>query len=411
MESNALPTEFVNCTGLRMCLANGGAPVRWVQNTNAPVDAKDDVQEFALEFDVPLLKDLPGVQELSTNLAGRYSDYSTFGGVESWKAGLNWRIVESLRVRGTLSSDIRAPNLNDSYQPAGVSSTGFVDLLTGGNNSLRLVSRGNPDLVPEEARTLTVGAVFTPSFIPRFTVALDYYRTRIENAITGVSYANTAIQNICLASGPTFDSPFCSLAIRPITDPSDPNYRNPNVNFPSEILNSPLNAAQLKLHGYDMQLDYSWDAFGGQFSARHLVSYQPENETINIPGALTTWAVQPELLQSTFLTFRKEGWTAALQNRWLGGVDLATSSNALNGNTQNYEVPRLPSYNVLDTTLSKEFEIHDGKMEAFLTVNNVFNARAPLYGSNSGLPGLFYPTLGFYDDMGRFYTAGFKVKF
>ena len=26
------------------------------------------------------------------------------------------------------------------------------------------------------------------------------------------------------------------------------------------------------------------------------------------------------------------------------------------------------------------------------------------------LPGLFYPTLGFYDDMGRFYTAGIKIE-
>ncbi len=70
MESDALPTEFVNCTGLRMCLANGGAPVRWVQNTNAPVDASNHVIEGALEVNVPLLKDVPAVQELSTNLGG-----------------------------------------------------------------------------------------------------------------------------------------------------------------------------------------------------------------------------------------------------------------------------------------------------------------------------------------------------
>jgi hypothetical protein len=44
-------------------------------------------------------------------------------------------------------------------------------------------------------------------------------------------------------------------------------------------------------------------------------------------------------------------------------------------------------------------------------VNNVLNERAPLFPSDSGLPGLFYPTLGFYDDMGRFYTAGIKIKF
>ena len=49
--------------------------------------------------------------------------------------------------------------------------------------------------------------------------------------------------------------------------------------------------------------------------------------------------------------------------------------------------------------------------EAFLTVNNIFNARAPLSPSNSGLPGLFYPTAGFHDDMGRFYTLGVRAKF
>ncbi len=143
MESDALPTEFVNCTGLRMCLANGGAPVRWVQNTNAPVDASNHVFEVALEVNVPLLKTCRSCQEVSTNWAGRYTKYSSFGAVGSWKGGIDWHVNDAIRFRGTMSTDIRAPNLNDLYQPAGVSSTGFTDLLTGGNNSLRLVSRGN----------------------------------------------------------------------------------------------------------------------------------------------------------------------------------------------------------------------------------------------------------------------------
>ena len=37
-------------------------------------------------------------------------------------------------------------------------------------------------------------------------------------------------------------------------------------------------------------------------------------------------------------------------------------------------------------------------------------SRAPLFPSNSGIPGLFYPTTAFHDDMGRFYTAGFRVR-
>ena len=77
LESDFLPTDFVNCTGLRMCLANAGAPVRWVQNTNAPVDASNHVFEVALEMNIPLLKDLPLAEEVSTNLGGRHTRYSS----------------------------------------------------------------------------------------------------------------------------------------------------------------------------------------------------------------------------------------------------------------------------------------------------------------------------------------------
>ena len=47
----------------------------------------------------------------------------------------------------------------------------------------------------------------------------------------------------------------------------------------------------------------------------------------------------------------------SLQNQWLGSVKLATSDNALNGNSQNYAEPRLPSYDVLDVTVNKRFAV------------------------------------------------------
>jgi hypothetical protein len=39
------------------------------------------------ELAIPLLKDLPLVSSLDANLAGRYTDYSTSGSVETWKVG------------------------------------------------------------------------------------------------------------------------------------------------------------------------------------------------------------------------------------------------------------------------------------------------------------------------------------
>ena len=61
------------------------------------------VVEVALEVNMPLLKDLPLSQEVSTDLAGRYTKYSTFAAVESWKGGLDWHVNDSIRFRGTLS--------------------------------------------------------------------------------------------------------------------------------------------------------------------------------------------------------------------------------------------------------------------------------------------------------------------
>jgi iron complex outermembrane receptor protein len=141
------------------------------------------------------------------------------------------------------------------------------------------------------------------------------------------------------------------------------------------------------------------------------VNYQPLNETVNLPGTAPIWAREPKLRQSSFLTFDKGDWGVSLQNQWLSRVKLAISDNALNGNSQNYEQPYLKAYDVLDVTLNKRFQAWGGDNSLFLTVNNVRNTRAPLFPSDSGLPGLFYPTTPFYDDMGRFYTLGFRANF
>ncbi len=99
-------------------------------------------------------------------------------------------------------------------------------------------------------------------------------------------------------------------------------------------------------------------------------------------------------MQTTFLKYHNESWNVALQNRWLGSVNLKTSDNALNGNYQNYVDSSLDAYDVVDITIVKEFEFGESDVDAFLTVNNLLDERAPLFGSDSGLPGLFYPTLG-----------------
>ncbi len=409
------PTDFVDCTGLRMCLANGAAPVRYVQNTNAPVSASNDVYEFAAELNVPLLKDLPLVQSLSTDLAGRYTNYSSFGGVETWKIGGDWHVDDNIHFRGTMSFDIRAPNLNDLYAPANISSSGVNDFLTGTAGNTRLVSRGNPKLTPEQARTYTAGVVLTPQFLPGFNLSVDWYNTHMTKAITSIRYDTDVIQNLCLASAPTYNSPFCSLAVRPITNPSDPAYKTA-ANYPLEVWSSGLNASIQQMEGFDIEVNYRWSMgdyiswLPGDFSIRHMMTYQPVNTTVTIPGAAPQWAFAPKLRQSTFLTYTNGNFSLALQNQLLSSVKKATA--AITPTTQNYVIPSIGSNDVLDVTVSERFDLWGFSNQAYLTITNIANTRAPLYtAGTAGLPGLFYPTAGFHDDMGRYFTLGIKGSF
>ncbi|MBW8709416.1 MAG: TonB-dependent receptor [Alphaproteobacteria bacterium] len=408
MQTNALPTDFVNCTGLRLCTQNGGAaPALWTQNVNAPVSVADNVWETALEFNVPILKDFPLAQDLNADFAGRYTSYSISGEAKTWKIGVNDRINDAIRVRGTMSFDIRAPNLNDLFAPTGISSTGFNDLLTTGNNSTQLVSKGNATLTPEVAHTYTLGLVLTPDFIPGFSTSLDYYQTHMSNAITNISYQTPSIQQLCIASAPTYSSPYCALAVRPIAV-GQPGYTS-TANFPTQVLSSPLNSAKVQMEGWNFEADYSfdwsdvWSAIPGTMSLRHLVTYQPVLENQGFPGIPFTWTNQPKTRMTSFINYQVGDWGFNIQNQWLSGAKKATGFA-----NQNYTTPRLHSVNVMDVSINRRFDLWGGSSSLYFNVQNVGNTRAPLRGQNASVPGLFYPVIGPYNDMGRYFTLGIR---
>ena len=78
-----------------------------------PLEGKFDVKEGFAEFALPLFK--TDQQFLDLNAAARFTDYSTVGSVTTWKAGLVYSPVEQLRFRGTLSRDIRAPSIGETF--------------------------------------------------------------------------------------------------------------------------------------------------------------------------------------------------------------------------------------------------------------------------------------------------------
>ena len=119
----------------------------WDNNTLPSVHAIENVWEFSGEVGIPILKDLPLVQSLDADLAGRYTNYSISGSVETWKIGLDYHVNDSVRFRGTTSVDIRAPTLNDLYSAPNLQQRalpGSPDQLQSGRHPDRVPGQPQP---------------------------------------------------------------------------------------------------------------------------------------------------------------------------------------------------------------------------------------------------------------------------
>jgi iron complex outermembrane receptor protein len=230
-----------------------------------------DVSEFFVEVSLPLLAGMKFAHELTVDAAFRTADYSHAGKAEAWKVGLMYAPFEDLRIRGTIGEAVRAPNIAEAFDPV---SPGFArvsdpcdadnisddpdraancaalgvpaDFQANDNVSVDLLSGGNPDLQSEDSESMTVGFVWTPSFVEDFSVTVDYYDIEITDAITFVAAQNVADNCVDATGGP--DAGFCSQIDR-----------NPTTNDIELVRSGYLNAAALNTKGVEAVFRYTTD--------------------------------------------------------------------------------------------------------------------------------------------------------
>jgi outer membrane receptor protein involved in Fe transport len=399
------PITTVDCTGLRICAST--LPL-YAQPIVAPVHAANSVWEIAGEAVVPLLKDAPLARSLDLNLAGRYTDYSTSGSVQTWKIGLVYNVVENLRFRGTASLDIRAPTLNDLSQPAQVGVIGFSDIHTATNSTTFNVTQGNADLTPEISRTYTLGAVWTPNFAPGLTASLDYFRIHMKNAINQIQANSLNVQSLCENSGGT--SPFCALYQRPFA------FSNTSpANYPSRIFTRNLNTAAVQTEGFDFEANYSFamadlvEDWTGAWTVRTLATYQPVLQSIAFPGAPIVRVSGigapngPKTRFTGFLAYSKDDWTLGLQDRWLSGFSQVSQTG------QVWLNPHVRSFNLVDVNIERKFALEGGELSAYLVIQNLIGAQPDLVPSMTNI-GLNYPVAPGQDIVGRYFTIGLRAN-
>jgi outer membrane receptor protein involved in Fe transport len=107
-----------------------------------------DVKELYGELLIPVLHDIPLVQEFNLELGGRISNYSSTGTSYTFKVLGDWQMTDWLRLRGGFNRAERAPNLAELYlspqQTFGVDTVGDL-CSTRLQNPLSANPTTNPD--------------------------------------------------------------------------------------------------------------------------------------------------------------------------------------------------------------------------------------------------------------------------
>jgi iron complex outermembrane receptor protein len=235
-----------------------------------PTRGSYDVKEAYAELNVPLLADVPFVNLLELNGAVRFSDYSTSGSTTTFKGGVNWKPFRDLRLRGTYAEGFRAPSIGELFGTqsrfdevlddpcsshtgnvaprrfandaavraaciaAGVPASGYQQA----NAQISVSSGGNENLDPETSESYVLGGVYSPSWLPRFSIEANWYNIKIEGAIQAIPRATTVLN--CLL---TNDPATCALVSR--------------VNGELiEVQGFLQNIAAIKTNGIDVNLAY-----------------------------------------------------------------------------------------------------------------------------------------------------------
>ena len=397
-------------------------------NARQPTAGAFDVEEVYLELAVPLLSDMPGVEQLDLELATRYSDYSNFGDTTNSKIGLKWRINDDLLVRGTWSEAFRAPSLDELFSGNSDSFAPLIDPCNGGaagnpdlpgcagipatyeqpNTQIRTTVGGNADLEAEEAESFTYGFVYSPEAVEGLSITFDIFDIEVDNAVSSVG-AQT-ILNACAQTGVNL----CSLIERGAGG---------NV---VDLFNGQVNLGGQTTSGFDYNVVYNFETEYGDFRINWDGTYVDERTTIVIDPVTNTSTefndaglagdrdVVPRLRTNLAVTWAYDDWTANWLVRFIGHT---TEECSIDGDTLDQQLCSDPSeelggdsFNELEDMayhdVSLGYAVNDN-LRITLGVNNLFDTDPEV--SYSTFANSFDPSM--YEIPGQFFYTRVNLNF
>jgi outer membrane receptor protein involved in Fe transport len=428
---------------------SGGTFLNAIQTFDPP---KLKVKEAFGEIRIPVLKDLPFAHELTLEAAARYSDYN-LGNTNStfaYNLGGTFAPTPDLRLRANYSKSVRVPTQTDLFSPfsqnfafiadpcdavnitnnpnraancqaAGVPPTAnaassavcattafpnpvgqpFINCLARAF-STGFFSGGNPNLEEETGKSLTIGGVFTPRFLPGFSLSVDYYNIKVDNLIAVLGAQ--AIINQCYDEE-SIQNPFCATVSR---DPATGFFNNPAV------LAAGVNFAAQRTEGIDFDIAYRRNFQNGhRLSLRGIATYvlklnnftNPANPAL--PNRQLSELGDPQFAASFNASYGWDAYTLSYNLRYIGKQTISTyeAQHSFNGNpptnadvTAEVWYPDVFYHNVrMSIKVNERFTFYGG-------VDNLMDRMPPfgLLGTGGGDP---------FDPIGRQFYFGATIDF
>lgn len=366
--------------------------------TNAqPLQGNIEVADVFGEVLVPLLDD-DNLGSMAFNGAARLTDYSTSGTVVTWKLGLTYDPIEELRLRGSVSRDIRAPAIGEFFLETLLLFDNIQNPFTGTTDLSTINNTGNDNLQEERSTTTTFGVIYSPNWLEGLRLSVDWYNIDISGAIASID--NQAIVDRCFAG----ESDLCDL----IDFAPDQTITN--------LTNTLLNLGTFKVEGIDFQANYSTqfdngDLLGVNVFGSYLYTRDVATDGINIrsfagevgPGGFG----MPELKVRSSVNYATDAWNFYGQVRFIG----ASRYNTSFGPEQLApEQNKIGSESYVDLSVTYKIDTGNGPdLEVYGGINNLLDNDPPVLPEDFIGPRATNPI--HYDVIGRYFFAGLRAQF
>ena len=353
---------------------------------------------------------LPLASSLLASVAGRYDRYS-FGnrnpGKFTYSAGLEWRPLDTLLVRGSYGTGFRAPDMhylfagNDYYRKVttdyyqcrqdepGFSNGECWDDGSWDTNTLDVYT-GNQQLDVETSKSLTAGFVWSP--FANFDLAVDYYKIKLMNQVQSqdrevldITEADCRLGVTDTGAAVDVNSPTCVDALARVIRNADGTITS--VHF------APINIAREETSGVDVTANYRLQtgagdfAFSGTYTWAHEHTRQqypgdPSEDMLDVSFSETTL---PRVKSNLGVTWDRGAWGASLFGNYLGRV-ANYDNDAWTEATWRFNA-------------GARYDIND-HLRVSLSVNNLFDKMPPRDATWGPYP---YYNTSWFDAIGRSY--------